>query len=266
MNCSRFLLTVKWDATSHRKDSLKLFFFIAFALTVMFVIDMMEHRVRPALADAAETLNGEYAGTALFFFCIMGMMYGLYAFGLMKPGRQRTAFLMLPASVAEKFAARCLWVSVGYALTFAAALVVADALQMLIGLTLDPGPTGSAVVGLAERCSSSFSEFVGYYAGLQGKGLYLTLACVWFLLMFLVLHVCLIAVGLLPGRWNKAVATLAVTAAVILFDLFSVPYTIYGAHAARPVMMLAAACVAETAAVAAVYALAYRTFSRMQIK
>ncbi|MDO4311073.1 MAG: hypothetical protein Q4C43_10220 [Prevotella sp.] len=145
----RFGLMVRWDLMTNWKSSVRIVLGLALGLLLMYELNMLNtHGV-----DASNIIPGLWqrrlgemvAETTIAFMVFMLIGSGLI-FVCMKTRQQRTAFLMLPASPAEKFLARLIYATVGFFVMFFAASVVADLLRLIICLILGPRMLSSVVI------------------------------------------------------------------------------------------------------------------------
>ena len=131
------------DIAQTRNELIKIFTVTVIAMTIPFMqmsklIDLRMHHL-PDDATAEEMLT--YAGS--FYICSVFLMVVLvgatFIFRSFRTRATRIAFLMLPASNAEKYMARMGYVTLGIVLTAAMAIVVAVIAQYLINLMVIDG-------------------------------------------------------------------------------------------------------------------------------
>lgn len=145
----RFGLMVRWDLTTNWKSSVRMVLCVTLGLLFLYELDMYErfsgswNDISPAQFDS--WLGGMVLPTTIAFILLM-MVGASLIFDCMKTRQQRTAFLMLPASSAEKFLARLLYATVGFFVMFFAASVIADVLRLVISLIFGPRMFGSIVL------------------------------------------------------------------------------------------------------------------------
>lgn len=171
------------DIAQTRNELIKIFTVTVIAMTIPFMqmsklIDLRMHHL-PDDATAEEMLT--YAGS--FYICSVFLMVVLvgatFIFRSFRTRATRIAFLMLPASNAEKYMARMGYVTLGIMLTAAMAIVVADIAQYLINLIVYPGFKQSFIVMAA---SSDFQPSITINADhytLKSESWTLWLGLVW---------------------------------------------------------------------------------------
>lgn len=142
----RFALTLKWDVISNWKDTLKIMLTLAFGLLLMFATSLLTRRGVALTGELIEQTVKQLAAFSWFIFAMSMLVGASRIFFNMKTKQQRTAFLMLPASNAEKFVARWLWATVGQAALFFISLAVADLLQMFFRMLIGVGVFGSVTL------------------------------------------------------------------------------------------------------------------------
>lgn len=130
---NRFLQTLKWNIITEKKTLFahSLAFVAAFLLIQLFYICVMNMLQEPGPKSVIVAMT--------FSASIVGFLTSYYASGILGNARtkeQRTTVLMLPASNAEKYCARLVYVLVIIPLFVAAALIVATLLRMGIQLLL----------------------------------------------------------------------------------------------------------------------------------
>lgn len=137
MNISRFLQTVKWTELTLLRRTLRytiglaIFFFLFTIITTRGFEGFSD-------VDGIDTACIE----CLFISVALLIFRAAYILSDAKRNQDRIFLLMLPASNAEKFWARVLHITVVNALICLVAILIADALQMLVCLALG-GPTAS---------------------------------------------------------------------------------------------------------------------------
>ena len=130
---NRFMQTLKWNIITEKKTMLThtLAFVAAFFLIQLFYIGLLNMFQQPG---PKSVMTGMMMSVSIVF-----LMTYYYASGILGNGRtkeQRTTVLMLPASNAEKYCARLVYVLIFIPLLIVAALVVATLLRMGIQLLL----------------------------------------------------------------------------------------------------------------------------------
>ncbi|MDE5947531.1 MAG: hypothetical protein K2G86_01885, partial [Prevotella sp.] len=123
----RFGLMVRWDLMTNWKSSVRIVLSMALGLLLMYELNMMNTHNAAIPAQWQRRLLDMVAETniAFVFFMLAG---AALIFVCMKTRQQRIAFIMLPASPAEKFLSRLLYATVGFFVMFFAASVIADVL------------------------------------------------------------------------------------------------------------------------------------------
>lgn len=163
----RFLLTMKWDVISNWKESLKIMLTMTFAMGIMFAITLFGKTTVEANDWVVDTVMQQQGLFGLFGFIVFMVVGASRIFNNMRTKQQRTAFLMLPASNAEKFVARWLWATVGQLVLFVVALLLADLLQVLFSVILGKGVFGSAAAATFKMVGNIFT---GGSRGLHALG------------------------------------------------------------------------------------------------
>ncbi len=147
----RFGLMVRWDLMTNWKSSVRIVLSMALGLLLMYELSTHAYDTIYSIPDQWQKRLLElvaFTNTALVFFMLAGA--GLI-FVCMKTRQQRIAFIMLPASPAEKFLARLLYATVGFFVMFFAASVIADVLRLVICLIVGPRMFSSVVLtGMGE--------------------------------------------------------------------------------------------------------------------
>lgn len=142
MNISRFLQTVKWTELTLLRRTLRytiglaIFFFLFTIITTRGFEGFSD-------VDGIDTACIE----CLFVSVALLIFRAAYILSDAKRNQDRIFLLMLPASNAEKFWARVLHITVVNALICLVAILIADALQMLVCLALG-GPTASLTANM----------------------------------------------------------------------------------------------------------------------
>lgn len=174
----RFLLTLKWDLISNWKDSLKIMLTLTFALLLVFAMMLFTRRNVEMTGWMADNTMREMGVLSLLVFVVFMIVGASHIFGNMKTKQQRTAFLMLPVSNAEKFVARWLWATVGQVVIYMVALVVADLLQALFGMLIGVGALGSVTARVLHAVGNIFCGFTREFYDIVEKntGIALTLS------------------------------------------------------------------------------------------
>ena len=127
-----------------------------FAMCIPFVVAVLGCRGE-AWHVVAENLNAAMA-TDLGIYIIVSMIGGCWIFNNMKTKEQRITFKMLPATDAEKFAVRVLYVTLVWWLMGIVAFCAADVFRMLVSLIV-----GTDVV------RSTIPDFLSMLFGTDGN-------------------------------------------------------------------------------------------------
>ena len=145
----RFGLMVRWDLMTNWKSSVRIVLSMALGLLLMYELNMV-NRIDRSWADVSQDVWYIWfeemvwqTTIAFMFFMLAGASL---IFVCMKTRQQRTAFIMLPVSPAEKFLARLLYATVGFFVMFFAASVIADLLRLVISFIIGPRMFGSVVL------------------------------------------------------------------------------------------------------------------------
>lgn len=145
----RFGLMVRWDMMTNWKSSVRIVLSMAFGLLLMYEMNMYDIvGIVPddvALRIFEHRLDSMVLQTTMAFMVFMFVGAGSI-FSCMKTRQQRTAFIMLPVSPAEKFMVRLLYVTAGFFVMFFAASVIADLLRLVISFIIGPRMFGSVVL------------------------------------------------------------------------------------------------------------------------
>lgn len=175
---SRFLLTVKWDLISNWKDSLKIMLTMTFAQLIMFAMMLLSRRKVEITEWLVDNTMGQMGTSSLFIFGVFMIVGASRIFSNMKTKQQRTAFLMLPASNAEKFVMRWLWATVGQVVLYVVALLAADLLQALFGMLIGVGVFGSVTAEVVRLTGEIFNGgILEFYDAMQSEtGMAITLS------------------------------------------------------------------------------------------
>lgn len=206
--------------------------------------------------EAGMAAKADFAVSAFVFAMLFGASFATMGLG---DKSRRAACFMLPAAPLEKFVARCLQVTVGVGILFAAAVAVADALHFVLCLIVGSNGGLHSVTALfaerlAQRVAEPFARGLGPGESSVVLGIYSLLAFVWLQSLMLVGSV-------LFTRYKSVMTTMVlavcwVVLAIATFPFFrrAVPFAFYEVSAAvLPVLIVAD------------YVLAYRLFRRMQL-
>lgn len=262
INIRRLLLTARHNALTNRAEVVRTFFIMTFGLLAVYEVNLWNPiwRRQPYF-DGVLAFNHIMMPTAGIFILFMVFMPGS-VFDNMKTKQKRTAFLMLPASAAEKFVVRWLWVTVVMAAVFLASMICADVLRWLCCLTVGPDVHGSVTLYVVSELPHFFAEvFDGNTRGYPG------IACNVSRLLFIQ------SLFVLGGTFFHKNAMLCTAAVIMVLWIGS-------AYAGTPIgscrNLAAAACGDDRTAdmvmtavmlglTALCYALAYRLFRRMEV-
>lgn len=256
----RLWLTARQDAAYNRSNLIKMAGILAFIIAVvwssclypMFHALINEHLIRSTVDKLTDT--------TLAVFALSGIIFGAYAFADLKPGKPRVTYLMIPSSAAEKFAVRMFRVTAGYAAIFFLVLIVADVLRYLFVTGMGYPDTGSVTLGFFSRIGND-----GIYGGLRMMGRYSVTACIYKVLILLFMHSIFIMSGLTYSKLKRGLVAAVLVVLCVVVDIIDMPYNIYYMRTTHPNVVLGAACIMAAMCTAVCYAIAYRTFKRMQI-
>lgn len=234
---------------------------MAFALLLMYgasMIDLRNAVITPSLVDSRLTYMAVLTNVCFLVFMSVGASL---IFVNMKNRQRCTAFIMLPASSAEKYVARWLYVTVGFALMFFVASVIADVLRWLFCLIIEPRLCGSVV---AKGLSFFTSELTLPWrrAGEMGLSLSAVTVRMLFLLMLMVfLHSFYILGGSLFRRNCWLLTTCAGVALLLAVTLTGViPQKVVTTDGMIPAATGVLACLS-----ALCYAGSWWLFRRMEV-
>lgn len=144
-NTQRMWQVLKYDLLINRRQNLATFAKIALAFFVMFFFMFIVNTWYYPDGRVGEIGEGNYVMT-LLTIGICTVFYGSWILRHMDTKQHRTAYLMLPASPAEKMVARLLITVVLWPLACIAAIVAADMLRWLIHVTLQVGLNGTVTL------------------------------------------------------------------------------------------------------------------------
>lgn len=269
----RFATLLRWHLVGNRREILNVYFGLTvafFAMMLFFtqVFGVNDGNLGDGVADWLYASRVHVAMRAGLFAVMATMVVGAARiFHNMKETRQRTAFLMLPASNLEKWLLRFLHATVLLFVVACLALVTADVVRMLLA----PMWGKPFVSGVAWLLSSTGEEVNA--APSDGYG--------WFLFIvgsFVVLHHALFVLGGTLFRKNPFLLTCAVMFFLMLFlghvafwvkDAGWMQHTVIlnfdamDGLVAHPVMWTAT--IVHYLLAAFFYWLSYRLFCRMQV-
>lgn len=260
MDMRRLWLTMRLNAVNNRAEAMRMFFIMMFGLLLIYEVKMFDMRLTKygdmAMMHAVDELSMITCGIFVTYMLFMpGMM-----FASMRTKRQRTVALMLPASAAEKFVTRWLWVTAGMAMIYVAAVICADLLRALLGLVAGDGAGGS----VALRAAEGFPGNIIYLFGASYNEWYAT---TYYISLAVLCHSLFLLGGTL-FRKNALICTLAVLLA-LRFIVFPIVNPL---NLCRDGLIAVCGDMAGNLAAAAValcltalsYCLSYRLFRRME--
>ena len=152
-NTKRMWQVLKYDLLINRRQNLATFAKIALAFFIMFFFVFIVNTWYYPDGRVGEIGEDNYVMT-LLTIGICTVFYGSWILRHMDTKQHRTAYLMLPASPAEKMVARLLITVVLWPLACIAAIVAADMLRWLIHVTLQVGLNGTVTLPTL--------KFIGY--------------------------------------------------------------------------------------------------------
>lgn len=144
---NRFKLTLMWVLGSQRKEMLNYFLVCFFIFMAIFGVNYINGTVYKNVD------MGVSAFVSVIF--VLMMICGSWICSNMKNKQQKIMFKMLPATDMEKFAARYLYVTFGYAIIAFVAFCAADLARMLLNIILGYGAGDSGIVELIKYISVS---------------------------------------------------------------------------------------------------------------
>ena len=144
-NTKRMWQVLKYDLLINRRQNLATFAKIALAFFVMFFFMFIVNTWYYPDGRVGE-ITDESAVVVVFAIVISTVFYGSWILRHMDTKQHRTAYLMLPASPAEKMVARLLITVVLWPLACMVAIVAADVLRWLIHVTLQMGLNGTVTL------------------------------------------------------------------------------------------------------------------------
>lgn len=255
---NRLAQVLRWDVEAGWRSYLAGLWAVASILLLMFVVDM--RYIDGDLTALTDADSMHEKATMVFSGFVFAMVCGasLAAMGLGDKSR-RAAFFMLPASLPEKFVARCLLFTVGLALVYVVALAVADALYLMFCLFVGTTDGLHSVLALfAGRLAEAVSEpFVRQLDPGESNvvfGIYSILAFVWLQSLMLVGSVFF-------GRWQFAFTSMVLVVGYIILGFASYPMF----REPVPFAFFEVAAAVLPVLIVANYAVAYRLFGRMQL-
>ena len=139
----RFGMILRWNLLTNWRHYLNCIIGMAIGLSLITITNigdatrLKEIGMEPGLSDTDLMVwqLGYLLTFTAFIFCFV---LAAYIFANMGTKLQRETFMLLPGSNAEKYLSRLLLATVGAAVQFGIAVVVADAVQALAGLFLHP--------------------------------------------------------------------------------------------------------------------------------
>lgn len=143
-NTKRMWQVLKYDLLINRRQNLATFAMIALVFFIIFFFMFIAHTWYYPDGRVGEIGDGNTSMVLLTIGCTV--FYGSWILRHMDTKQHRTAYLMLPASPAEKMVARLLITVVLWPLACIAAIVAADMLRWLIHVTLQVGLNGTVTL------------------------------------------------------------------------------------------------------------------------
>ena len=138
----RLCMLLRGNWTNSRRQTLRIGMILSAVLGVYFTIMRLFvqfHDVDGWISRQTANVGIRVILIALdvlpLFLCAMGTLI----FSNMETKPMREHYLMLPASHAEKYATRFIYITLGSMLTFAVALVAGDVIQFALGFIFHPG-------------------------------------------------------------------------------------------------------------------------------
>lgn len=144
-NTQRMWQVLKYDLLINRRQNLATFAKSVLVLFIMFFIMFIAHTWHYPDGRVGEIGEGNTA-MVLLTIGFATIFYGSWILRHMDTKQHRTAYLMLPASPAEKMVARLLITVVVKPLAIMVAIVAADVLRWLVHVTLQMGLNGSVTL------------------------------------------------------------------------------------------------------------------------
>ncbi len=141
----RFGLVARWTFRMDRKELLTsacVMVFVYLFMAFMFFWPVIKGEFHATSITISNVVSLQFS--AYLIYVVIG---GAYVFNNMTAKTGRLAFMMLPATAAEKFAVRFIYGTVAWAVMGFAALCVADVLRILTCLAAGVDYAGSAVPG-----------------------------------------------------------------------------------------------------------------------
>lgn len=144
-NTKRMWQVLKYDLLINRRQNLATFAKSVLVLFIMFFFMFISHAWYYPDGRVGEIGEGNTA-MVLLTIGFATIFYGSWILRHMDTKQHRTAYLMLPASPAEKMVARLLITVVVMPLAIMVAIVAADVLRWLVHVTLQMGLNGSVTL------------------------------------------------------------------------------------------------------------------------
>lgn len=259
----RFRLLVLYELKINMRTNLRTTLGMAVGLLLMYMIYTWKI-FRPHYGISVENYLSQMSGSTTIAFMVFMAVGASLIFINMKTKQQHTAFCMLPASNAEKFAVRWLWSTVGFALMFAAASVLADAVCALFTLAIWHTHEGSVVMWAIHQALDMKQMANDRLTNEDAAILVYIISC------FMLIHSVYILGGTLFRRYAPLYTTMVIIAvAITLISTDNFPYlfkrvlgySIYG-NEATVMWCYTATCVVLTALC---YIWAWQLFRRSQV-
>lgn len=205
-NQQRYCQMLKWNILTNRKTMLThtLAFVAAFLLLQLFYIGMM-NMFRSPSDDSIMLAMGMCLSTAI----MLGTYYASGLLGNAQSKEQRTTMMLVPATTAEKYAARLTYTLVVIPLYIVAALIVATMFRMAIQLAVghENIRVGLDLV-MDSRAHSVLNNMLGYVylvsVFVLGGALFRKHPYIWTWVSLIVIFMCIgIVVGLVCSSGAK---------------------------------------------------------------
>lgn len=140
-NINRLWMVLKWTFISSWKSFLRMTCLFFLFLLAIFELNTLDN----------SSNIGNLTGSAIFFFVIVIIVGASLNFSNMKEKEGRITFLIQPASNLEKYIARYLYITIGFAVSFFVALLAADILRALFLIIAGRGVDGSVFMDFSKR-------------------------------------------------------------------------------------------------------------------
>lgn len=158
----RLGMVIRWDILTNWKRHLGALAGLTIGNSIYCVLQLYSMRFWLTSTDVEQATHQYQITVCMFFTIIAFIAFYILAsciFNNMKTKLQRESFLMLPANNQEKFMARFLVMSIGGFIQLLAALILADAIQLIFSFIITPGFHISITWPVASRIISTFQPF-----------------------------------------------------------------------------------------------------------